>query len=195
MSIVKFENNYMEISEMAGKVVKKGGIVLAPFDTVYGFVCDPKNDKALLKIFKLKEREQSKTIGIAVDHTMRVQKFSQSKLWDFTEGKVPGPYTFIVNANERVLSKYCYKDNTLAFRIPNAELIYEVILESDGIIAQTSANKAGKPNCFSIDDIRSQFREDELDTVDLIIDEGKIENSKPSEIWDLTGETPKKIER
>ena len=196
MNILKL--NEVELAFMirqAAETINCGGLVLLPFDTVYGFAADPRNDEALLRIFELKERLFEKTIGIALDHTFTAQKLGETKHWKFVEGKVPGPYTFIINAGKKILSRHCYKDDTLAFRIPNSELVYDIILESGGIIAQTSANKSGRPNCFSINDIKEQFSPEELDKIDLIVDGGSIESSRPSEIWDLTASEPRKIER
>ncbi len=77
--------------------------------------------------------------------------------------------------------------------MPDSQLILEIAKLSGGVVAQTSANKSGQSNCYSIEDIGKQF--DGLDQFDLIIDGGHLAETLPSELWDLTGDSPKQIER
>ncbi len=179
-------------------VIKSGGVAAAPFDTVYGYLCDSKNEKALLKIFDLKKRPISKTIGLAVSDITELKNITelsqeQEKL---ISKKTPGRYTFIVKAKKDTgLLNYCIQNGTIGVRIPDSDFILKLIREAGGVVAQTSANVSGMPNCYSIDDLNNQYDPSELGKVDLIIDGGEIRNQGASEIIDLTGSEPKIIER
>lgn len=196
MNIKKlFGPQFEQVENEALRTIQAGGIVIAPFDTVYGFICDPYNDTALEKIFKLKNRELNKTIGLALNPAHIIHSLAEVKHFEFTKGKVPGPYTFILPLKDKNISKYCQNKGTVAIRIPNSELILMLSKKFGKPLAQTSANKSGKSTCASIDEIKKQFTEAELDSVDLIIDCGLIQNSKESVIYDLTGDSPREIAR
>ena len=181
----------------AATLIKNGGIVIAPFDTVYGIISDPHNDSSLEKVFNFKNRPNTQILGVAADSLATICKLVELKAWqfDFIKARIPGKYTFILNAGNNHVSKYCQKGGTIAFRVPDSELIRKIAEKSGGIIAQTSANKNGQPNCFSLDDLHSQFLTNELTKIDLIIDGGEIKSTGASEIFDLTKDEIKQIER
>ncbi|MFA7254193.1 MAG: L-threonylcarbamoyladenylate synthase [Patescibacteria group bacterium] len=197
-NIIKLsENNLTSTAKTASWIIKSGGIIIAPFDTVYGFACYPGNDQTIEKIFTLKGRDLKKTIGTALSDIEMLNSFAIANEFNikFIKERTPGKFTFIMKAKNFVLSKYCYQDETIGVRIPDSDLILQIAQESGGVIAQTSANKAGEHNCFSLDDLKAQFSEDELSQIDLIIDGGTIESGEASEIWDLTGKKPVKAKR
>lgn len=188
--------NYDQTIIEVGEVIGSGGVAILPFDTVYGFACDPKNDFALKKVFALKERSVEKIIGLAVPDLKTLKSISQISIEaeSLLKDKVPGKYTFIVASQSTQISKFCEKDGTFGIRIPDKEFILKTIQAAGGIIAQTSANKSGKPNCFSIEELKNQYGE-ELNEIDLIVDGGKIEDSNASQIIDITKDEPRYIER
>ncbi len=196
MNIKKLTNsNFKSILDEAVDLIKSGGIVIAPFDTVYGIICDPRNNTALEKIFALKQRPLDKTIGLAVDSVVTLELLTLPK-----HPKIPNNPNFLSNtlilpAKPNNLSKYCQKNGTVAARIPDSKLILAIVKATGGVIAQTSTNLSGRPACSSIAEIESQFSPEALESVDLIIDWGQIKNSKPSQIFDLTGDQPVKIAR
>ena len=192
--LISSRDNINQIAQESIKILNTGGIVLLPFDTVYGLICDPKNFKSIEKIFQLKGRDRNKTVGLAVSSMSELNKIAHLTLPDFIKEKIPGRYTFIVRSNENIFSPQCYRGDTLGVRVPNSSLILKIV-SSFGPIAQTSANKSGQTNCYSVVQIESQFTNDELSSIDLIIDGGEIEHGQPSEIWDVTGTCPIKIER
>lgn len=197
MNIVTLSDNQDEVLSKAAEIVRNGGVVILPFDTVYGLACDPRNTGALERIFKLKSRPISKTIGLAASNLQAVKQIADLtyEQEEFVASKTPGPYTFILMLEDiSSIPEYCQQNGTVAVRIPDSEFILDVISESGGLIAQTSANVSGQPNCFSVDELRSQYGND-LDKIDLIVDGGAVKSEGASEIWDLTGEEPQIIER
>lgn len=187
-------DNINQIAEESIKILNTGGMILLPFDTVYGLICDPKNSMAIEKIFRIKGRDENKTIGLTVSSMSELNKIAHLTFPDFIKEKIPGRYTFIVRSKGNIFSKQCYQNSTLGVRIPDSNLIQKIVSQF-GPIAQTSANKSGQVNCFSLDQIQAQFSTDELSLIDLNIDGGEIEHGQPSEIWDVTGTYPVKIER
>lgn len=187
------ENNLVEIALNLKKTLGEGGIAIIPFDTVYGLICDPENDEAIEKIFNLKNRPISKTVGIALADLSQAQRLIELQHRQFINEKIPGAYTFILPAQNKILSDHCYNENTLAIRIPDSKLI-RTLCKTFGPIAQTSANKSGQPNCYSVQELENQFG-NELDLVDIIVDGGELKNKTVSQIWNLTGSSPMKIER
>jgi len=182
----------------AADIIGAGGIVCLPFDTVYGFVCDPTNSAALDSLNLLKGRSASKTIGIAVSSVRDLENIAvtDQEIEQFISAKTPGKYTFILNESiNNAISDLCKRDGTIGVRIPDNDLVLAVAEAAGGYLAQTSANKSGEANCYSVDEIKAQFSEAEIENIGLIIDAGKLEPSEPSEIWNLTSKPFQKIER
>jgi len=197
MNIILLNNNKDEVAAKAAEIIRSGGVVILPFDTVYGFACDPRNTGALEKIFKIKSRPLSKTIGLAASNMEGVKQVADLtyEMEEFIASKTPGRYTFILKLKEDVdLPEYCQLNNTVGIRVPDSELVLNITKESGGLIAQTSANVSGMPNCFSVEELKDQYGND-LDEVDLIVDGGAVDSEGSSEIWDLTGDHPQVIER
>lgn len=196
MKQMKLNNNIDEICEKAREVILSGGIAILPFDTVYGLVCDCRNEQALKKVYDLKKRDLSLTIGLAcdsIDSLLAISKpgdFAASYLLD----KVPGQFTFILPINDESISPLCSKNGTVGIRIPSFLLIQELARVCGGAIAQTSANISSKPFCISFKEIEKQFGLS-LNYVDLVVDGGLLANGMPSKLIDLTGAEPKEIAR
>ena len=195
MKYIKLSNqNKTEVVAEVVEIIKSGGIVVLPFDTVYGIICDPHNPAAVDKIFEFKKRPVSKTLGLACDNLESIAKIAEIKHGEFIKEKIPGRFTFILKAKESTIVPECYQNGTIAIRIPDNELVLNIAKESGGVIAQTSANISDQPNCYSIDEIKSQAG-DFIEMIDLIIDGGILPENPPSIIYDLSGETPRQIER
>jgi L-threonylcarbamoyladenylate synthase len=191
---IKLADNLESVAEKTVRILLAGGVILAPFDTVYGFICDPSNNIALEKIFRLKARDNNKTIGLAVSSLSEIEKIAEVPNRAFIEEKIPGKFTFILRSKNMSFSAYCYQSGTVGIRVPDNELILK-IAEHFGPIAQTSANKSGLPNCLSMQEIQAQFSKEELGAMDLVINGVDIKEGKPSEIWNITGKEPVLIER
>lgn len=189
------QTNLTLASTLAAQTVLNGGIVVLPFDTVYGFICNPTDSRAIQNIFAVKKRNLTKPIGVAVDSYQQMNKIAFVDNPGFIKSRIPGPYTFILRAKETDYSEYCMKNRTIAVRIPDSKLVLNLINLAGGAIAQTSANQAGLPDCGSFNDFIHQFGPEDLEKVDLFIDGGMIAKPQPSQIFDLTQDSPRKIDR
>lgn len=196
-NIIKIDQNQEDIVDKASKILKNGSVLVLPFDTVYGLCADAGNNDAVRKIFNLKKRNLSKPIGVAVDSIDGIEKIAliDDKSKQLIENKIPGKYTFILKAeSDNGVSKLCQKDNTIGVRVPDSDLILSITKQSGLVLAQTSANIAGGGNVTSAQELMEQFG-DNIEQIDLIIDGGKLECPVPSEIIDMTGVKPKRVER
>lgn len=196
--ILLTQDNFKSTVLDAVEIIKNGGIIIAPFDTVYGFIANPFDEVAIDKLNKLKSRPETKTIGLAGDSIESIETAAtiteENRL--FIKNKTPGKFTFILEDNrQNEISDLCKRGNSIAVRIPDNELIINIARNFGGLVAQTSANKSGENNIYDVEEIMQQFDSDELDRVGLIIDGGTLPTSGPSEIWDLTRAEPVKIER
>lgn len=198
MNIVKFLNNQTEMASSAAEIISKDGLVILPFDTVYGIVCNPKSENAVSKLFKFKNRPDQATIGLCFSNIKIATDYVELKKnqFEYASERLPGKITLIAKAKpETEIDPRCQRGETIGFRVPDSELILAATEAAGGVLAQTSANKHGAPNCYSVKDLESQFSKTELEQIDLIVDGGELSQEGASQIIDLTTWPPKTIER
>jgi L-threonylcarbamoyladenylate synthase len=168
--------------EKANKIIKNGGVVVFPTDTVYGIGCDPYNKEAIQKIYKIKSREKSKSFPILVfskDVASRIVEFDKDseniakKIW-------PGPLTLILKLTDESLRESLDIGNKIAIRVPNHPCTLK-LLKKCNIIVGTSANVSGS-NSF----IDPQECYQNIEDYDLFLDGGKIINGRESTIAEFT---------
>jgi L-threonylcarbamoyladenylate synthase len=130
--------------EKTFQVIKRGGIVIFPTDTVYGIGCNPYNANAVEKIYEIKSREKIKSLPVlaysldTVKEIARIDTFTEkiiNKYW-------PGPLTLILELTDKKLKKSLNLDNKIAVRIPDSECTLK-LLEKCGLLVGTSANISG----------------------------------------------------
>ncbi len=186
MKILKTNNNSPEkhVIDEAVNVLANGGVVLYPTDTVYGLGADIFNNKAVRRVFKIKQRSLLKPLSILVcdvDSVNLVSKISDNQKCILNR-YLPGPYTFILNKSNIVPRVVTSGLSHVGVRVPNNKIACE--LSNLFPITTTSANLSDEPVLSTPDEILNQLGCE----VDLVIDAGRI-NSKASKIIDLT--TPK----
>ena len=187
-SIDKFDE---EIITEAIKVLSNGGVVLYPTDTVYGLGANIFNNRAVRRVFQIKERSFLKPLSILVrdvESVDMVAKMTMSQRQTLSS-YLPGPYTFILN-KRKIVPRYITSGLVnVGVRVPDCEIACR--LASIFPITTTSAN-------LSDDEVLSRPSEilEQLDCeVDLVIDVGELKSSKSSSIIDLTGFKPKIIRK
>ena len=178
-----------EIVSQAINVLANGGIVLYPTDTVYGLGANIFNNKAVRRVFEIKNRSFLKPLSILVRDVQTIDlvaKVSTSQKQTINN-HLPGPYTFILN-KRKIVPRYITSGLTnVGVRVPDCEIACKLA----GIfpITTTSAN-------LSDDEVLSNPKEilEQLDCeVDLVIDVGELNSKKASSIIDLSGFKPKII--
>jgi len=179
----------------AEKILKNGGIIAFPTDTVYGFLADASNKKAVEKIYKIKKRPKSKTLLIFVKDLKMAKGVAEISADQerIIKKRWPGKYTFVLKKTSKTsgqnfeLSKFVInKNKTIGIRVPNYKLLNALLKKINKPIAQTSANVSGQSPFKTGGEIYN-FLKNKKYQPDLIIEAGKIK-TKPSKIIDLTVE-------
>lgn len=172
------------------KVLKDGGLVIYPTDTVYGLGCDITNSRALERIAKIKGVKLEKANFSFICHDLSnlsdYVKQVDTATFKLLKRALPGPYTFILPGNNN-LPKEFKKKTTVGIRIPNNSIALEIVLQLGNPIVSTSIRDE--------DDVIEYTTDPELifekwqNLVDVVIDGGYGDNIG-STIIDLSGDSP-----
>ena len=169
----------------ASEVIRRGGIIAYPTETVYGLGVDPFNPDALKKVFDLKGRTAEKSLILLVrgeadlslltDEVPEKARKLMSAFW-------PGPLTLVLEASENIPSPLLGAGNTIAVRVsshPVAKILTDLVA---GPITSTSANRSGQPSAKSAEEASAIFE----NRLDLIVDSGPSTGDIPSTVLDLS---------
>ncbi len=187
------ENNIdgkaLETIKKAGEIIKNGGIVAFPTETVYGLGGDGLNPESSKKIYAAKGRPSDNPLIIHVADMDAVEKIVRDipeAAYKLAEEYWPGPLTMIMNKSEVVPYETTGGLDTVAIRMPSNKIAAELIRQSGGYIAAPSANLSGRPS-----PTQAKYCIEDLDgRVDMIIDGGPVGIGLESTIIDLTSGTP-----
>ena len=154
-------------------IIKNGGIVVMPTDTVYGIVCDATNEKAVDKVYQLKNRDYSKAMIVLVSG-IDMLKRCVSSINDLEEEIInkytPGPLTIIFNKSDFIPDIVTSGMDTVGIRIPNDKELLELIDRVGNPVIASSANVSNNDTITSIDLLEDSIK----NNVDYIVDGGYI---------------------
>ncbi|KAF2516852.1 threonylcarbamoyl-AMP synthase [Flavobacterium salilacus subsp. salilacus] len=178
----------------AFEVIKNGGIILYPTDTVWGIGCDATNAEAVKKIYELKQREESKSMIVLMnsDRMMyNVFKEIPEVAWEIIELS-DKPTTLILDNPRNVAANVIANDNTLGVRLVKEPFCYKLMERMKKPLVSTSANIGGMPTPNSFKEIDHHI----LDGVDYVVNlhHDKIA-AKPSTIIKLGNDLQVKVIR
>ena len=177
------------------KILKNGGIIIFPTDTVYSMGCDLRNKKALNNLAKLKGIKLSKAnfsiICNDLSNLSEYVKHIDRPLFKLLKHSFPGPFTFILNATNEVTKIFDTNKKEIGIRIPNNKIILEIVASLGNPIATTSLHNDEDTFLDYFADPNAIFEKYE-DTVDMIID-GGYGNLEASTVIDCTGDEAKII--
>jgi tRNA threonylcarbamoyl adenosine modification protein (Sua5/YciO/YrdC/YwlC family) len=185
------ENPNPKDIRMVVDVLQNGGIIVYPTDTVYGLGCDITNAKAVEKVARYKnvkvEKSNFSFICSDLSHLSDFSKPVSNQLFKLLKYYLPGPFTFILNANSNVPKYFKGKKKTVGVRIPDSPIIREIVRVLGNPIMSTSIHDEDEIVEYSTDPelIHEKFKE----IADLVIDGGYGDNI-PSTIVDCTEEIP-----
>jgi tRNA threonylcarbamoyl adenosine modification protein (Sua5/YciO/YrdC/YwlC family) len=176
--------------DQAVAVLKKGGLVIFPTDTVYSLGCDLYNKKALQLMAKLKDIKLNKAnfsiICSDLRHISDYVKQIDRPIFKLLKQSLPGPFTFILNATNEVPKIFDSNKKEIGIRIPDNNIILEIVKKLGNPVATTSLhNEEDTLLDYFIDPYAIYERYDE--TVQLIID-GGYGNLEASTVVDCTGD-------
>lgn len=169
------------------KVVRNKGTIVYPTDTIWGLGCDATNKEAVEKVYKIKNRPDSKSLIILVDGMEMLQKYVSrisEEVLDFLE-LTSKPTTVIYNEPRGLASNVIAKDNTVAIRIVEQDFCKALIKEFGKPIVSTSANISGSPSPLGFDDINPLLLKQADYVVNLPADTSKSKASQIIKINDL----------
>ncbi|PIU42674.1 MAG: threonylcarbamoyl-AMP synthase [Parcubacteria group bacterium CG_4_9_14_0_2_um_filter_35_11] len=171
-------------------IIKKGGVVIFPTDTVYGFLADATNEKAVEKLFKIKKRVYQKYLPLFIKDLKAAQKIAKitQKGKNFLRKVWPGQVTVVLK-RKGGLKLYGVAKETIALRIPNFKPLNQLLELINIPLTATSANISGKLPSSNIKEVLKQF-ENKKNKPDFIVKAGNLQKRKPSTIIDLTKRPP-----
>ncbi len=189
VKIYKENPNSKEIDKVVA-VLKRGGIIIYPTDTVYALGCDITNSKALERVARLKQIALDKANFSFVCHDLSnlsdYVKQINTSVFKILKRALPGPYTFILPGSKSLPNTF-KKKKTVGIRIPNNNVALEIVKKLGNPIISTSI--------YDDDDIIEYTTDPELifekwnGLVDVIIDGGYGDN-EPSTVIDLSDDEP-----
>ena len=170
-------------------VLKGGGLVVYPSDTVYGLGAAAGDAQAVERVFAVKDREAQKALSLLLadaadltplctDVSLLARVFAQ-RYW-------PGPLTLVLRRSPAFESAASGGGDTVAVRVPDHPFLRELIRALGEPITGTSANRSGRVACRSAQEVERELG----DAVDLIIDGGPSREGPESTVVSLTGSLP-----
>ena len=171
--------------ETAKYILKQGGIIAFPTDTVYGLAADPANEQALKRIYQVKNRPDEKALPILIGEIAQLERIAFEPLENFQAIKMakkfwPGPLTLIFEKRQD-LSPLVTSLPTVGVRIPAYPPVIQ-LLQDSGPLAVTSANISAGRNSLSAEDVMAQLE----GSIDLLLDGGKTPGTIPSTVVDCS---------
>lgn len=175
----------------AVEVIKNGGLIIYPTDTVYGLGCDLLSKKGLERIYQIKGNNKRKLLSFICPDLKQISQFAHvsTPAYKVMKHLLPGPYTFILEASRLVPKLLLEKRKNVGIRVPDHRGCMRLLELFSGPIISTSARVAEEPYLNDPDEIAATFKH----LVDLFLDSGPG-GLTPSSIIDLC-EEPFKVLR
>jgi L-threonylcarbamoyladenylate synthase len=171
----------------AAKVIRGGGIVSFPTETVYALGADAYNEEMVAKIYRIKRRDRSRAISVflkGAEHTQSIVDCVSPDAEKLMDKFWPGPLTLVFKCTSSKLCLVLAKGDKLGVRVSPSNLIARILDETGVPITATSANISGKKSCVVADRVFYFFN----GRVEMIIDGGKSNVFLPSTVLDVSGE-------
>ena len=170
-------------------ILRSGGIVAFPTDTVYGLGADATNEGAILKIYAAKKRPLQTALPLLLSDASEIADVARDipeLAWRLAERFLPGGLTLVLYRLPSVSPAITGGGDKIAVRVPNHPVPLTLIQCLEKPITGTSANLTGRPNPLAAEDVREQMG----GSIDLIIDGGRCRGDIASTVVDLTVEPP-----
>jgi L-threonylcarbamoyladenylate synthase len=174
-------------------VLKRGGLVVYPTETVYGLGADATDEMALEKLWAFKGERGDKPVLVAVSGMVMAEKYvNLSDLGKKVAQKYwPGAVAIVALSKNMVSKKAQGETNTLGLRNPDNKDILEIIAMFGKPITSTSANISGAVTARSLAEFLKTVPKERQELIDLFLDAGELPERQPSTIVDTTGEEMK----
>ena len=181
------QNPQLRYINKAVEVLREGGIVIYPTDTVYGIGCDIFNKEALQTIKEIKNDPDIKLLSFICPDLKNISKYAKVSDYAYRTMKhlLPGPYTFILPAAKLVPKKLWTKRKSVGIRVPNNPIAINLVEELGHPIISTSTTNRKGELLYDPYEIKSIFNTQ----VDLMLSAGPL-TGKTSSVIDLSADEP-----
>jgi len=176
--------------EQAITILKQGGIVACPTDTVYGVGAAINIERAVERVYQIKGRPHSRALPILLAEKYQLAEVSKvvpPLARRLADRFFPGALTIVLPKADSVSDIVTGGLKTIAVRIADHPIPIAIVRGLGVPIVGTSANLSGSPSALTAEEVRAQLG----DRVDMIIDGGRCPGGRESTIIDLTGDTPR----
>jgi L-threonylcarbamoyladenylate synthase len=185
MTVLKATKNNIMV---AARIVRRGGLVVYPTETVYGLGCDPFNVEAVKRILDVKG-DRKKPLPVLAASIVDADKVAfvspngkrlAAKFW-------PGPLTMVFPKKPALSDVVTFGGDSVGLRIPDSDMALHLIRLSGGLLIGSSANRTGEEPPRAVQEISGELKE----MVDVVLDGGATLQGRPSTVADLTSEKPR----
>ncbi len=170
-------------------ILKRGGIVAFPTDTIYGLGASSVIESAVRRVYQVKRRPLEMAFPLLLARFSQISEVAVEVppvAWLLADKFLPGALTMVLRKSSSVSDIVTAGGQTVAIRIP-AHPVPVALSEGLGVpILGTSANVSGQPSAMTAGEVKAQFG----DQLDLVIDGGRTPGGRESTIVDVSGETP-----
>ena len=183
------QNMDEEVLQKAGNILREGGLVAFPTETVYGVGANALDEMAAAKIYAAKGRPSDNPLIVHIAETVALERIVASvseQAYKLIDRFWPGPLTLIFDKNDKVPQGTTGGLSTVAVRMPEDPVALALIRAGGGYVSAPSANLSGRPSPTTADHVR----EDLDGRIDMILDAGSVEIGVESTILDMTAEPP-----
>jgi len=172
------------------KILKNGGLIAYPTDTIYGIGCDLFNKSAIEKVYQIKKMPRYKPLSFICADLKDISVYAQvsNTAYKIMKRLIPGPYTFILSATRMVPKIMLTKRRTVGIRVPDNNICLSIVRELGNPIISTSASVSKEEILSDPVEIENTFGH----SIDIVIDGGVLV-SEPSSMIDFTESAPKVI--
>jgi L-threonylcarbamoyladenylate synthase len=177
----------------ACEVLKAGGLVAFPTDTVYGVGADAFQARAVERIYEVKGRPLAKAIPLLIDNAENLHMVAEhipEVAWALAKRFWPGALTVVLHRKPEVPDIVTGGGATVAVRLPDHSFAWGLIRAAGGVLAATSANLSGCPDPTTAGEVMGYLE----GRIELVLDGGRCPGGIPSTVLDLT-KTPPSVVR
>jgi len=180
-------NPQERLIKKAVDILKQGGVIAYPTDTIYGIGCDIMNKRAIERIYLLKQRDRSNPFSFVCSNLKNISDYAKVSNYAYKTMKrlLPGPYTFVLEGSRLVPKIMLTKRKTAGIRVPDHPICLALVEALGNPIISTSAALPDGSVFYDASLIHDHFGT----RLDLVIDAGPVEG-KASSVISLIDDTP-----
>lgn len=192
MKPIKLTGDVDETSlQEVGKIVRSGGVIVYPADTIYGFGCDPFSRDAMNRIYAMKGKPFNCPLLILLDSAGRLEEWCD-EIPDYARTLIdewPAPLTLVFSVRPGTPDFITRGGTSLGFRVPDSGFCRRLSAACGGSITSTSVNRSDGPPLGDPSEIAKQFGGE----IDVLVDAGVCAESLPSTVVSCVAEKPELV--